>query len=105
MKAFGGHELIVKILVVIGFAVVVQIVITGNLIAARGVDHVVHDREAERFVLPRSEAAPLKLFELVVKAGDNPDITVVSAKRGALAIGEKVHPAQADTAVAWISVG
>ena len=59
METFGGHDLVVEILVVISLAISIQIVIARNLIAARRINDVIDDSQTERFIHPRGETPPV----------------------------------------------
>ena len=68
VKPFGGGHRVVEVFVIVRLTVVVVIVVTGELVAAGGVDLVVDDAQSQRLVHARSEARPLQVFQALVDA-------------------------------------
>ena len=98
VKAFRRGVAVAKVLVVIGLAVVVQVVVPRELVPAGRVNDIVHDLETEGFVHTGGEALPREIFQFVVDARDYPDVAVPGAERGAFAIGKKVQSTESHAA-------
>src|SRR6185369_71358 len=94
VKPFGGHDLVSEVLVVICLTVLVEVMVARELVAAAGIDHIVHDHDPQRFIHAGSEPAPFTFFHLFVEAADNPYIPIVRAERGTLAIGKEIKTAE-----------
>src|SRR5580765_5828379 len=86
----GYHHVVVKILVEVSFTILVQIVQAIDLVATSDIDRIVDDLQPERLKHPGGKPLPRQLVELVVDAGNNPNVTVKSANRRA-AIREEVE--------------
>ena len=94
VETFGRSVTIAEVLVVTGFAVVVQIVVARELVAAGSVNDIVHNFQAERLIHSGSKAAPFEILQPVVDARNNPDVAVPGAERRAFAVGEEIQPAK-----------
>ena len=81
VEARRDLHVVVEVLVEVGLAVAVQVVQPGDLVAAEDVDLVVDDLQAQRLEQARGEAPPRELLELVVDAGDDPDVAAPGADR------------------------
>src|SRR4051812_36589803 len=79
--------------------------VARDLVATRGVNDIVYNHEPECLIHSGRETAPGEFFQFVIDAGNDPDIAVMGAEGGALAVGEKVHTAKADAAFPGIVGG
>ena len=101
--AGSDFAVVVEILVEVGFAVPVQVVKPGNLIAPQDIDRVIHDLDAQRLKEAGGIAAPAEVLQLVVDAADDPDIAADRAE-GGVAILEEVDAAESQEAFPGIVV-
>ncbi len=81
MNVLPDFALVVETLVEVGFAVVVEVVQAGDLVAAEDVDLVVDNAQAEGLEETGGVALPLQRFQLVVDPGDPPDVAINRAGR------------------------
>ena len=105
VEAGRAGDVVVEGLIDIARAVAIEITVARDLVAACGVDHVVHDLEAEGLEAAAGETLPRKLLQFVVNAADNPHVAVPSGERGALAVAEEVQPTEAHAAVPRVRHG
>src|SRR6266536_564953 len=90
VSAASGETIVVEILVIIGFAISVQIVQDGNLIAAQHMDPIAHDLQTKRLIQPRGKPLPGEFLKLIIDAADAPDIAMGRADGGVAIIKEVV---------------
>ena len=69
------------------------------------VDLAVDDLQAQRLEQAGGEALPLQVVELVVDAGDDPDVAAPGAEGGGVAVGEEVEAGEAQPGVVRVVVG
>ena len=105
MEAGRAGDVVVEGLVNIARAVAIEVAVAGDLVAARRVDDVVHNLQAERLEAAAGEAFPGELLQLLVDAADNPHVAVPRGERGALAVSEEVHAAETHAAVPRVRHG
>ena len=90
----GEAGIVVEVLVEVGFAIVVEVVQAGELVAPYSVDLALDDPDSQRHLEAGGVAPPAELVEPVVDAGDDPDVAVPGGERGA-AVVEEVHRREA----------
>ena len=104
MEALRAGDVVVKTFVMIGSAIVVQIVIPRHLIAAGSVDHVAHNLEAERFEATTRKTRPFQVLEVfVLETLDDPHVTIPSGQRGAVTVAEEIQATKTHAAVPRIA--
>ena len=93
-------NVVVEVLVEGRFADAVGIAQDRDLIAPEHVDLPVHDLHPQRLKQAGGEALPGEVIELVIDAGDEPDVAAPGADGGVFAVGKEIksadpHPARA----------
>src|SRR5437762_2833650 len=94
-----GHlGVIVDALAEVDFAVAVEIVKAGELVAAEDVDlrfWAADDPQAQGLKKTGGDSSPGEMVESFVDVGDEPDVAVPCRDRGGLAVGEEIEGAEA----------
>src|SRR4026208_2104627 len=75
------RNVIVEILVVVGLAVVVQIVQARDAVAAENMDEAIDDLEHQWLVQTSGEPPPLDFLQFGIKARHNPNIAIPRGDR------------------------
>ena len=103
----AGRDLavVVEVFVEVGFAVAVQVVQAGDLVAAQDVDHPVDDPQAQRLIQAGGEALPCEVIELVVDAADDPNVAADGSRWRRPPSGKKVDAREAEVALPGVVVG
>ena len=91
----AGQGVVVEVLIVVDLAVAVKIVQPRDLIAARYVDGLIDNLDAERFVQAGSDALPGNLVHLAAESVHEPDVAHPRTHGGPSPVLEKVEPTQA----------
>ena len=79
MEPLRTGNVVVKTLVMIGGAIVVQIMIPRHLIAAGSVDHVIDNLEAECFEATTGKARPFQVLKIfILQPFHNPHVAIPS---------------------------
>ena len=95
MEVLGNLRVIVEILIMVSFAIAVQIPENGDLVAAQNIDGFIDDLEAERLEQTSCDSLPGELPGFCSQAVNQPHIAHPGAGSGAAAIGKEVKAAQA----------
>ncbi len=104
VEVLGGHGVVVEALVEIGFAVAVEVVEAGDLVASQDVDLVVDNSEAEGLEETGGDALPGEAMGGVIEAMDGPDVAAPGAEGGASGVGEEVEAAEPHPGVPGVVV-
>ena len=104
MEPLRAGDVVIKTLVMIGGTVVVQVMIPRHLITAGGVDHVVHNLEAERFKAATGKARPFQVLKVfILQPFHNPHVAIPGGQRSAVSVTEEIQAAKTHAAVPGIA--
>ena len=95
MEPVGEVPVIVEVFIEVGLAILVEVMVAGDLVIGHGVDDIIDDLEPERLVLAGGKAFPCDLVQVIVNALDDPDVPVPGADGGACAVGKEIKAAEA----------
>ena len=105
VEALRAGDLIVETLVMIGGAVVVEVVITRHLITAGSVNDVVDNLQPKRFKPAAGKTRPLEVLQVFgFQALNDPNVAIPCGECGTIAITEKIQSTKAHAAVPRIAL-
>ena len=105
VKVRRDHAAVVEVFVIVRLVVAVQVVQSGDLIAAQHVHGTPDDAQSERLEEPRRVALPGDLRERAADSGDDPHVAVERRHRGTAGVGEEIERAQTHVRLPGVLVG
>ncbi len=105
VEAGSDEDVVIKALVKICFAIVVEIVEAGELVASVGVNDVVDNLKTKSLEKSAGESTPGDPGEVTVDTLGDPNVTVPGRAGGALAIGEKVEGPESNVGFPRVVLG
>ena len=88
MEARSNQNVVVKALVEIRLAIIVQIMKPRDLIASVSIDHAIDNLQPQRLIEPARKTSPLDLRKITINSLRDPDIPVPGRTSQALPVGE-----------------
>ena len=104
VEVLGNLVVVVEALDGVDHLVAINIVKSGELIAAGDVDFVVHDLEAKWLEKPRANAFPGESAFELIDTFDDPDVSHPGADSGAFSIGVEIKSTRAHPGAVGVDV-